>query len=106
MHTRYGQGGPRSAAHIFVGEAHVLQRRQSHHRERSTSRGILPDAQLQRQGRVDVGGDRAGVLRAPAARGNRKHDCNVMIFGVSGQEETLARRDDCVLGGSYTWSWP
>jgi hypothetical protein len=30
----------------------------------------------------------------------------VMIFGVSGQEETLARRDDCVLGGSYTWSWP
>lgn len=43
---------------------------------------------------------------AAAARGNRKHDRNVMIFGISGQEETLARRDDCVLGGSYTWSWP
>jgi hypothetical protein len=40
-----------------------------------------------------------------AARGNCKHDRNVMIFGVSGQEETLARRDDCALGGSYTWSW-
>jgi hypothetical protein len=26
-----------------------------------------------------------------AARGNRKHDRNVMIFGISGQEETLAQ---------------
>ena len=43
---------------------------------------------------------------AAAARGNRKHDRNVMIFGISGQEETLARRDDCALRGSYTWSWP
>ena len=41
---------------------------------------------------------------AAAARGNRKHDRNVMIFGISGQDETC--RDDSALRGSYSWSWP
>ncbi len=35
---------------------------------------------------------------AAAARGNRKHDRNVMIFGISGQEETLTQGRLCVTG--------
>ena len=66
-----GRGGPQSAARIFMGEVHVPRRRQGHRRERPTGRGVVPRAQAQRRGCVDVGGDRAGVLRGGGSREGR-----------------------------------
>jgi hypothetical protein len=69
--------------------------------------GLYPVHRRSAKGVSTVVGGALGFYEGvAAARGNCKHDRNVMIFLDFWTGGDITRRDDCALQGSYTWSWP